>query len=114
MNQRGNGWFQSIVRLKPGVSQAQAQAEATSIMAQLEQEYKDFNDGRRLRIVQTWEAPFGAATVLAPILAVLSIAGRARARDRVRERREPAAVESGVAPPRSRGAPVARRQPHAA
>ena len=41
-------------------------------MAQLAQEYKDSNDGRRLRIVQTWEAPFGAATVLAPILAVLS------------------------------------------
>ncbi len=73
MNERGNGWFQSIVRLKPGVSEQQAQAEASSIMAQLEQEYRDFNDGRRLRIVQTWEAPFGAATVLAPILAVLSI-----------------------------------------
>ena len=65
--------MQSIVRLKPGVSQEQAQAEATSIMAQLEQEYPQFNEGRRLRIVQTWEAPFGAATVLAPILAVLSI-----------------------------------------
>ena len=73
MNQRGNGWFQSIVRLKPGVSQQQAQAEASSIMAQLEQEYRDFNEGRRLRIVQAWEAPFGAATVLAPILAVLSV-----------------------------------------
>jgi macrolide transport system ATP-binding/permease protein len=73
LNQRGNGWFQSIVRLKPGVSPEQAQAEATAIMSQLEQEYKNFNDGRRLRIVQTWEAPFGAATVLSPILAVLSI-----------------------------------------
>ena len=73
MNQRGNGWFQTIVRLKPGVSQPQAQAEASSIMAQLEQEYRDFNDGRRLRIVQTWEAPFGAGTVLAPLLGVLSI-----------------------------------------
>ena len=73
MNQRGNGWFQAIVRLRPGVSAEQAQAEATSIMAQLEQEYKNVNDGRRLRIVQTWEAPFGAATVLTPILAVLSI-----------------------------------------
>ncbi len=72
MSQRGNGWFQSIVRLKPGVSQAQAQAEAASIMAQLEQEHQDFNDGRRLRIVQAWEAPFGAATVLGPVLAVLS------------------------------------------
>lgn len=72
MNQRGNGWFQAIVRLKPGVSQAQAQSEAASIMSQLEQEYKDSNDGRRLNIVQTWEAPFGAGTVLAPLLAVLS------------------------------------------
>ena len=73
MQQRGNGWMQSIVRLKPGVSQAQAQAEASSIMTQLAQEHPQFNEGRRLRIVQTWEAPFGAATVLTPILAVLSI-----------------------------------------
>jgi macrolide transport system ATP-binding/permease protein len=73
MNQRGNGWFQSIVRLKPGVSPEQAQAEASSIMAQLEQEYRDVNEGRRLRIVQTWEAPFGAGTVLAPLLGVLSV-----------------------------------------
>jgi macrolide transport system ATP-binding/permease protein len=73
LNARGNGWMQSIVRLKPGVSQAQAQAEATAIMAQLEQEYREINDGRRLRIVQMWEAPFGAATALAPILTVLSV-----------------------------------------
>ncbi|HEX6164212.1 MAG TPA: ABC transporter permease [Vicinamibacterales bacterium] len=73
LEQRGNGWFQTLVRLKPGVSQQQAQAEATSIMSQLEQEYRDFNDGRRLRIVQTWEAPFGAATVLTPVLGVLTV-----------------------------------------
>ncbi|MEP6782076.1 MAG: ABC transporter permease [Acidobacteriota bacterium] len=73
INQRGNGWFQTLVRLKPDVSQAQAQAEATSIMAQLEQEYRDVNEGRRLRIVQPWQAPFGAVTVLGPLLAVLSI-----------------------------------------
>jgi predicted permease len=73
MSQRGNGWMQSLVRLKPGVSEDQAQAEATSIMAQLEQEFPQFNEGRRLRIVQTWEAPFGAATVLTPVLGVLSV-----------------------------------------
>jgi macrolide transport system ATP-binding/permease protein len=71
--QRGNGWMQSLVRLKPGVSQEQAQAEASSIMEQLAREHPQFNDGRRLRIVQTWEAPFGAATVLTPVLAVLTI-----------------------------------------
>jgi predicted permease len=70
---RGNGWFQTLVRLKPGVSEAQAQAEAAAIMAQLEQEYRDVNDGRRLRIVQMWDAPFGAATVMKPLLTILSV-----------------------------------------
>jgi predicted permease len=73
LQQRGNGWMQTMVRLKPGVSQEQAQAEATSIMTQLAAEHPQINDGRRLRILQTWQAPFGAATVLTPILAVLSI-----------------------------------------
>lgn len=73
LNSRGNGWFQLLVRLKPGVSSDQAQAEATAIMSQLEQEYKNVNDGRRLRIVQTWDAPFGAATVLKPLLTVLTV-----------------------------------------
>src|SRR5688572_3115727 len=73
LQQRGNGWMQTMVRLKPGVSQEQAQAEATSIMTQLAAEHPQINEGRRLRILQTWQAPFGAATVLTPILAVLSI-----------------------------------------
>lgn len=73
MTQRGNSWMQMIVRLKPGVSQAQAQAEAASVMGQLEQEFKQVNDGRRVRIVPTWQAPFGAPTALSPILAVLSV-----------------------------------------
>jgi macrolide transport system ATP-binding/permease protein len=73
LNARGNGWFQLVARLKPGVSDAQAQSEATAIMSQLEQEYKNFNDGRRLRIVRTWDAPFGAATVLRPVLTVLTV-----------------------------------------
>ena len=73
LEQRGNGWMQVLVRLKPGVAQEQAQAEATSIMTQLASEHPQFNEGRRVRILQTWQAPFGAATVLTPILAVLSI-----------------------------------------
>ena len=73
LQQRGNGWMQMLVRLKPGVSPEQAQAEATSIMTQLANEHPQFNEGRRLRILQTWQAPFGAATVLTPILAVLSV-----------------------------------------
>src|SRR6187401_1091092 len=42
-------------------------------MAQLEQEYPDFNEGRRVSIVKTWEARFGAGTVLAQVLGVLCV-----------------------------------------
>ena len=42
-------------------------------MAQLEREHPQFNEGMLLRIVHTWEAPFGAGTVLTPLLAVLSV-----------------------------------------
>ena len=73
LDARGNGWLQMVIRLKPGVSQANAQAEASSIMGQLEQEFRQFNDGRRVRIVPTWQAPFGAPTALSPVLGVLSV-----------------------------------------
>ncbi|MEO8679017.1 MAG: ABC transporter permease [Vicinamibacterales bacterium] len=73
LNARGNGWMQTIARLRPGVSRQQAQAEVNSIMGQLEQEYRDINDGRQVHLLPTWEAPFGAPTVLAPLLAVLSV-----------------------------------------
>lgn len=72
-NARGNGWMQALVRLRPGVSVEQANAEAASIMSQLESEYRSINDGRRLSLVPPWQAPFGAPTVLAPILAVMSV-----------------------------------------
>lgn len=71
LNARGNGWFQTLVRLKPGVSDQQAQAEAAAVMSQLEQEYRNVNEGRRLRVLQMWDAPFGAATVLKPLLTIL-------------------------------------------
>lgn len=73
LEQRGNGWMNALVRLRDGVSREQAQAEAQSIMRQLEQEYREVNDGRNIRLVTTWEAPFGAPTVLAPVLSVLSV-----------------------------------------
>ena len=73
MNQRGNGWIQSLVRLKPGVSRQQAQAEAASIMAQLEQEYQRYQRRPPAALVRTWEAPFGAPPCWRRSSAVLSI-----------------------------------------
>ena len=70
---RGSGWMQVYTRYRASASPEQAQAEAAAVMSQLANEHPRSFDGWRLRLVQPWEAPFGAPQVLAPILGVLSI-----------------------------------------
>ena len=70
---RGNGWMQTLARLRPGVSREQAQAEASTILSAMEREYPGMLDGWRVKVVPPREANFGAPTVLAPILMVLSV-----------------------------------------
>jgi putative ABC transport system permease protein len=48
--QRGAHFLRVIGRLKPGVTQEQAQAELTTIAARLEQQYPDTNTRRSLRV----------------------------------------------------------------
>ena len=51
-NRQRMGRFMSVVaRLKPGVTDAQAQAEMTTIASRLEQQYTDFNTGWEVRVV---------------------------------------------------------------
>jgi predicted permease len=73
LDTRGSSWMQTLVRLRPGATQDQAQAEASTIMGQLDQEYRTGIDGRGIRVVVPWQAPFGAPNALAPILGVLSV-----------------------------------------
>ncbi|HVU22549.1 MAG TPA: ABC transporter permease [Opitutus sp.] len=54
-HQRGNHWLGAIARLQPGVSLAQAQAEAGTIGARLAQHYPDTNAGTGLRLVPLHE-----------------------------------------------------------
>jgi predicted permease len=70
---RGSSWMQTYARLEPGASQAQVQAEFSTIMAQLAREYRANNDGLAVRVVKPWQASWGAPLVLAPILGVLSV-----------------------------------------
>ena len=70
---RGSGWMQTMARLRPGVSDEQAQAEASAVLAQLAQEHPGSFDGWRIRTLQPWQANWGAPSVLAPILGVLSV-----------------------------------------
>ena len=57
--QRGAHFLRVIGRLKPGVSESQAQAEATAIAARLEKQYPDNNTRRGLRVESTLKALVG-------------------------------------------------------
>jgi putative ABC transport system permease protein len=58
-DQRGAHFLQVIGRLKPGVTQEQAQAEITAIAARLEQQYPDTNTRRGLRVDSALKALVG-------------------------------------------------------
>ena len=57
--QRGAHFLRSIGRLKPGVSETQAQADLTSIAGRLQQQYPDTNTNAGMRIEPTLQAMVG-------------------------------------------------------
>ena len=58
-DQRGAHFLQVIGRLKPGVTQEQAQAELTAIAARIEQQYPDTNTHKSLRVDSALSALVG-------------------------------------------------------
>src|SRR5438105_1664637 len=58
-NQRGAHFLHVIARLKPGVSEAQAQAEVDMIAARLEQQYPDTNTHKGIRVESALRALVG-------------------------------------------------------
>ena len=60
-DQRGAHFLRAIGRLKPGVTEDQAQAELTAIAARLEQQYPDENSRRSLRLESALSALVGDA-----------------------------------------------------
>jgi predicted permease len=66
--------FQAIVRLKPGVSIAEANAEAATVAARLARAYPKTNEGIGARIVPIWKAQSGVSSILASPLAILGAA----------------------------------------
>jgi predicted permease len=73
LESRGHGWMQTMARLEAGVADEQAQAEAGALFAQLAEEHKGSFDGWRIRVLPPWRANWGAPSVLAPLLGVLSV-----------------------------------------
>jgi predicted permease len=66
--------FGAIVRLKPGVTISEANAEAAAVAARLARAYPDTNEGIGARIVPIWKAQSGAAGLLASPMAILGAA----------------------------------------
>jgi predicted permease len=64
------GWH-NLTRLRPGVSLARARAAVEARDAQLAQAYPDTNRGIRHRVVPQAECPYGAQSVMGPVLRLL-------------------------------------------
>ncbi|MBZ5603968.1 MAG: ABC transporter permease, partial [Acidobacteriia bacterium] len=69
LDQRGSHWLEGWARLKPGVSPARAQAELTTISAQLTRELHKSDDFSRAIATPVWRD--GGGRVLAPVMFLL-------------------------------------------
>src|SRR6266851_4696419 len=68
LEDRGARWIESYARLKPGVTQQQAQQEFAAISQRLEATYPATNRGRGVRLWPLWQTPFNNAATLLPTL----------------------------------------------
>jgi len=71
LEDRGARWVESYIRLKPGVTRAQAQQEVSAIATRLQSAYPATNRGRSMRLFPLWQTPFNNAGTLLPTLEVM-------------------------------------------
>jgi predicted permease len=68
---RGSRWMQALARLRPGVTDAQAQAAFDTFSKRIAASYPDTNEGYRLVLFRFWKSPMGASGFLLPVMLVL-------------------------------------------
>ena len=73
LEDRGARWIESYVRLKPGVSRAQAQEQISGIAARLQTSYPATNRGLGIGIWPLWQTPFNHARTMGPTLEVMIV-----------------------------------------
>ncbi len=73
LEDRGARWIEGFVRLKPGVTREQAQAEISAVASRLENNYPATNRGRGVRLMELWNHPFDKAGEMLPTLRILLV-----------------------------------------
>ena len=73
LEDRGARWIESYVRLKPGVTEAQAQQEISAAAKRLETDYPATNRGRGIKLWPLWQTPFNNAGTMLPTLEIMLI-----------------------------------------
>ncbi len=116
IERRGQRWLFLTGRLKPGVTTAQARANLTRVMTDLEQANPQTNKHRTLTVVPASSVRIHPEldASLTPGAAALDDCGGARVARRVRQSREPAARAGHGAIARDGHPPRDRREPRAA
>jgi len=71
LEDRGARWIEAYVRLKPGVTLAQAQQEISAVAKRLETDYPATNRGRGIKLWPLWQTPFNNANTLLPTLEIM-------------------------------------------
>jgi predicted permease len=70
LEDRGETWIEGFVRLKPGVTLQQAQAEISSVARRLETAYPATNRNRGVNLFPLWRTPFNNARTMFPTLGI--------------------------------------------